>query len=171
VDRYIGTLMAAEWLTPPVFAKHKVAPIKMSLPQLELDPLGDQPPPSTLPASEHIVSFVQQETPGQEVDNKIDPIDFGHEGGNTLDDKAARAGIEQLYLIPTTGVEEVTSKWEKWTFMVFRKLSSCSAPRVTELTLQVCRSEVLPSARTGRPRIRLSSTANSHPARFHSEAV
>ena len=50
----------------------------------------------------------------------VNALEFGHEG-KTRADQAARAGVEQHYLIPTSaGEQEVTSKWEKYSFMVFR---------------------------------------------------
>ncbi len=52
---------------------------------------------------------------------QIDVVHFGHEGGKTTSDRAARAGIEQIHIIPSTGREGVTTRWEKWMFMIFRE--------------------------------------------------
>jgi hypothetical protein len=68
-----------------------------------------------IPSSEAIAADVA-------VDN-INAIEFGNEG-KTRSDRAARAGMEQNYLIPTAGDEDVTTKWEKYMFMIFRAYSS-----------------------------------------------
>ena len=53
--------------------------------------------------------------------DRIDKIvDIAHEENFTVADRAARAIIEQSYIIPSTGAEAETTKWEKWMFMVFR---------------------------------------------------
>lgn len=54
-------------------------------------------------------------------------LEFGHAEPKTLADQSARAGMEQNYLIPSTGKEPVTGKWERISFMVFRGSLSESA--------------------------------------------
>lgn len=51
--------------------------------------------------------------------NAIDALQFGH-SAKTKEDLAARAGMEQNYIIPLDGEQPMTTKWEKYMFMVFR---------------------------------------------------
>jgi hypothetical protein len=50
----------------------------------------------------------------------IDAIISGLDGEKTQSDRAARAGMEQYYLIPTDGQQDLTTRWETYMFMLFR---------------------------------------------------
>jgi hypothetical protein len=50
----------------------------------------------------------------------IDAIISGLDGEKTQSDRAAMAGMEQYYLIPTDGQQDLTTRWEKYMFMLFR---------------------------------------------------
>lgn len=50
----------------------------------------------------------------------IDAIISGLDGEKTQSDRAARAGMEQYYLIPTDGQQDLTTRLGKYMFMLFR---------------------------------------------------
>lgn len=79
---------------------------------------GDVPHTTILPSSNDKTDTVAAVAGVGEFD-AIDAVQFGH-NAKTKGDLAARAGMEQNYLIPLDGEQPMTTKWEKYMSMVFR---------------------------------------------------
>jgi hypothetical protein len=81
------------------------------------------------------VSQVEQTTEPTEIDaiNVID-AEFGDPATKSRSGRAARAGMEQNYLIPMDGDQDLVTKWEKYTFMVFREYPLSDSLRVSSRT-------------------------------------
>jgi hypothetical protein len=84
----------------------------------DLSSNGDVPHTTILSSSNDKVDTVAAAAGVGEFD-AIDAIQFCH-NAKTKEDLAARAGMEQNYLIPLDGEQPMTTKWEKYMFMVFR---------------------------------------------------